>query len=55
MGGLISSDLNYLDAQAKPSNRLPPDRYSPLLQFERRDVLRLVLGSFLTTKITNAV
>lgn len=38
LGGetLISWDLNYLDAQTEPSDRLPPDRYSPLLQLERR-------------------
>lgn len=30
--GLISWDLNYLYAQAKPSNSLPPDCYSPLLE-----------------------
>lgn len=38
LGGaaLICWDLNYLDAQTEPSNRLSPDRYSPLLQLERR-------------------
>lgn len=30
--GLIARDLNYLDAQAKASDRLPPDRYRPLLE-----------------------
>lgn len=25
-------DLNYLDAQAKASDRLPPDRHRPLLE-----------------------
>lgn len=30
--GLISRDLNYLDAQAKASDRLPPDRHRPLLE-----------------------
>lgn len=30
--GLITRDLNYLDAQAKASDRLPPDRYRPLLE-----------------------
>lgn len=40
IGSLISSDLNYLDAETKPSNRLPSDRYSPLLQFEGKDEIR---------------
>lgn len=30
--GLISRDLNYLDAQAEASDRLPPDRHRPLLE-----------------------
>lgn len=30
--GLITRDLNYLDAQAKASDGLPPDRYRPLLE-----------------------
>lgn len=31
-GRLITGDLNYLDAQAKASDGLPPDRYRPLLE-----------------------
>lgn len=43
--GLITRDLNYLDAQAKASDGLPPDRYRPLLEeiqleFSRRQSRR---------------
>lgn len=39
--GQIARHLNYLDAQAKAPDGLPPDRYRPLLEEIQREAERV--------------